>query len=734
MVSSAARLVDGRAHTIRQLFNGRQYRLEYYQRDYVWGRDQVGRLLSDLTRRFLQQWRPNHERRQVGEYDSYFLGPIVTYEESGDTYLTDGQQRLTTLFLLLVYVRDLLLAREDARGSAALELLLSSETYGEITYALDDPAYHDCIDAVFHGRSFDVSGQIAGARHIWECFESLSDLFPHQLREEALPYFTDWLLNRVSVVEIVAVDRSHGWEIFESMNDRGLRLTSLDLLKSYLLSRVDQDRDRLNTSWRRAVADLEFRSPSAPGDFVKTLLTAKYATPAGADDKALIDDAPHEWVRRNESRLGLGNMDGDGRRFIADVFVPLAGRFGLLLDATKQPFQGIESVFFNSVNGLTNQFTLTIAALRPDDSEENFKEKARLIANFLDLLFVLRVVNNRPTQSEDFEADIDRLVPLLRELDVSDVRTLLSSEISALEDDFSGLNTLRHVARDNRSQIRYLLARLTSWIDVGSGRPNLIRDYLYRDALGPKYQIEHIWSNHFERYESFAKTPEHFDRMRNQIGGLLLLLGPDNMSLGAATYEQKLGAYASQNMLAASLHPRTYERGFARFRRFIKDQGLSEQFRPYPSGFGTAISERTSLYRLMAERIWSPEVLGFARIGGRVSDGTPRQTTKKVRTRANYGVELRHLGLAGLLTPDSTLIGHHKGAKYEATVEEDFRIKIDTGEAFESPSKAAMTVLDRPSWNGWTFWYASSSDGPVRLDRLRAYALERGLLDSTLEH
>jgi hypothetical protein len=694
----------------------------------VWGRDQVGRLLADLTRRFLHHWRSNHERRQVGEYDSYFLGPIVTYEEGGDTYLTDGQQRLTTLFLLLVYVRDLLNAREDVRGAAAVELYLSSETYGEVTYALDDPAYHDCIDAIFHGREFHVDGQVASVRHIWECFESLPEIFPHQLREEALPYFTDWLLNRVSVVEIVAVDRNHGWEIFESMNDRGLRLTSLDLLKSYLLSRVDQDRDHLNTLWRRAIADMDFRNSAAPGDFVKTLLTAKYA--ASANDQELITEAPHEWVRRSEPKLGLGQMDGDARRFIAGVFVPLASRFGALLDAAAQPVGNLQAVFFNAVNGLTNQFTLTMAALCPDESEEDFREKARLVANYLDLMLVLRVVNNRPVQPEDFDADIDRLTPPLREAeDVESVRHVLGKEIASMEDDFKGMATLRHIPRDNRSQVRYLLARLTAWLDVGSGRPNLIRDYLYRDASGPRYQIEHIWSNHFERYESFAKTAEQFDKMRNQIGGLLLLLGPDNMSLGAATYEHKLGAYASQNMLAASLHPRTYDRGFAKFRRFIQDQGLAEEFRPYSGGFGAAINERTELYRLMAERIWSPEALGFGRIQASPASSDDGPTRRKTRSRANYGVEFRQLGGIGLIAPGAILIGHHKGARHEATVRPDFRIKIDSGEAFESPSKAAMTVLDRPSWNGWTFWHVASPGGPMRIDRIRADALERGLLD-----
>jgi hypothetical protein len=57
-------------------------------------------------------------------------------------------------------------------------------------------------------------------RNLWERYRDLEEQFPPELSGEALPYFHDWLLHRVGLVGIEAHDQGHGWEIFETMNDR----------------------------------------------------------------------------------------------------------------------------------------------------------------------------------------------------------------------------------------------------------------------------------------------------------------------------------------------------------------------------------------------------------------------------------------------------------------------------------------------------------------------------------
>lgn len=352
-----------------------------------------------------------------------------------------------------------------------------------------------------------------------------------------------------------------------------------------------------------------------------------------------------------------------------------------------------------------------------------------MIAAFLDLLLIRRMVNNRPAQQADVEPVIQRLLPGARKAAaVDELRAVLAAEVTLIEDDFSGLETLR--LKDNRRFIHYLLARLTAWLEIGSGRSTPIREYFHQGPTGPTYQIEHLWPDNFKRYEDVAKTLDNFQVMRNRIGGLILLPAEDNASIGAATFDRKLEWYRGQNLLAASLHPATYERGAVRFKKFIKQEGLAELFRHYEGGFGPAIEERGRLYRAMAERIWDPQRLDLVPSAG--SDAAriaPVEPASAKRTRANYRVEFRRLVQAGLIPVGVALVGQHRGRTYRAVVLDDGRIRTETSEAFESPSAAAMDVLNRQSWNGWTFWHLERGGATVRIDRIRAEALERGLLE-----
>ena len=99
--------IDGKSRSVRELFVGRRYSVDYYQREYGWSEANVRELVDDLASRFLTSWEPSHERSEVAGYRPYFLGPIVTDSRKGTLFLVDGQQRLTTLTLLLILLHHL---------------------------------------------------------------------------------------------------------------------------------------------------------------------------------------------------------------------------------------------------------------------------------------------------------------------------------------------------------------------------------------------------------------------------------------------------------------------------------------------------------------------------------------------------------------------------------------------------------------------------------------------------
>ena len=70
----------------------------------------------------------------------------------------------------------------------------------------------------------------------------MKELFPDELAASALPYFADWLIENVHLVEITAYSDRDAYTIFETMNDRGLSLTPTDMLKGYLLANIGGSR------------------------------------------------------------------------------------------------------------------------------------------------------------------------------------------------------------------------------------------------------------------------------------------------------------------------------------------------------------------------------------------------------------------------------------------------------------------------------------------------------------
>src|SRR5207248_6092464 len=100
-------------------------------------------------------------------------------------------------------------------------------------------------------------------------YADLDECFPEELKGAALPYFVDWLIENVHLVEITAYSDDDAYTIFETMNDRGLSLTPADMLKGYLLANIDDltARTVLNEEWRDRVRELNDLDKELEADF-----------------------------------------------------------------------------------------------------------------------------------------------------------------------------------------------------------------------------------------------------------------------------------------------------------------------------------------------------------------------------------------------------------------------------------------------------------------------------------
>ena len=121
--------IGGKAKTLRELLKGVKYSIDYYQREYRWEAKQLLELLNDLSGMFLKEYEPGIDRKRVADFPHYFLGSIIISQKETQRFIVDGQQRLTSLTLLLVLLRSL--QRDSLRCSERRRPRLFGAVRGE---------------------------------------------------------------------------------------------------------------------------------------------------------------------------------------------------------------------------------------------------------------------------------------------------------------------------------------------------------------------------------------------------------------------------------------------------------------------------------------------------------------------------------------------------------------------------------------------------------------------------
>lgn len=598
------REILGKAKTVRELLKGVKYSIDYYQREYKWHEKQIRELVDDLSDKFLEEYQPAHQRSKVADYPHYFLGSIIISKKDSVGYIVDGQQRLTSLTLLLILLRNL---QKDQTKQVNVDELIFSEKFDQKSFNLHVDERTPAMEALYDGQPFDITDRPESVQNLVQRYRDLETCFPEELRDEALPFFIDWLLENVHLVEITAYSDDDAYTIFETMNDRGLSLSPTDMLKGYLLANIDEaKRTSANTRWRDRIRELNDAGKEVESDFFKAWLRSQYATKirerkkgAKPEDFDRIGTEFHRWLRDAANTVGLKQSD-EFYQFIDRDFDFYSRQYLRLIRAAQEHVPGLEHVLYNAQQGFTLQYMLLLAPLRPDDSDEVVIRKVGLVARYLDIMLTWRLWNFRTIAYSTMQYAMFVVMREIRGLSTEALAVKLHEFLSKEGETFASNDRLR-LHQQNRYPLHRILARLTDYVETQSGQPSRYLDYVSEGKT--RYEVEHIWADHPERHTTEFSHPADFSEHRNRIGGLLLLPKSFNASYGDLTYAEKLPHYNSQNLLARSLHPQCYNHNPG-FRRFMEQSGL-----PFiaQAEFNKAdLESRSQLYRLIAERIWNP--------------------------------------------------------------------------------------------------------------------------------
>ncbi len=598
--------IDSQARTIKELLANTKYKLDYYQREYSWQTKHVTELLNDLSDKFLESYTDGDVPANVQNYGHYFLGSIIISHSDGQRYVVDGQQRLTTLTLLLIRLHKLL---EEGPLRNQIDQLIYSLSLGTQGFNLDVPEWQYIMKALYEGNFFDESNQSESIQNIILRYSDVEDHF--EIQGSALSSFVYWLLENVYLVEIAAYDSKDAYMIFETVNDRGLSLTPTDMLRGYLLSNITDPvrRNKSSDIWSEQSVALKQLGKDAESEAIKAWLRSQYANNVSDFDR--IGSEFHRWVRDKEDKLEL-LLSNDFANFIERDFAFYSNWYYRLQLAGRSLMPGLEYVYYNTQN-ITFHYPFLLAPLCIADSEEENIRKIQIVATYIDIVICRRIWNFLSTTQNLIADQMFPLIPAIRGKSSSELSNILYKQFDAENQrkipgpeipSFAN-NSLFYLQGNNRRKVHLILSRMIDYIEAKSGQSSLYPEYVKKTGIN-SYEIEHVWANHPERYVDEFPHEYEFEAYRNRIGGLLLLPKKNNTSYGDLPYEDKRDHYLKENLLAQSLHEKAYQNNPG-FKQFIKESGLP--FRPHSDFKKTDLDARQQLYRLLAERIWNPERL-----------------------------------------------------------------------------------------------------------------------------
>ena len=599
--------IQAQAKTVKQLL-GEKYAVDYYQREYRWETKQVVELIDDLTGAFDENHEEGHDRGKVASYGHYFLGPIIVSQKDGKRFIVDGQQRLTTLTLLLIRLRHMLDLHGHSEQAGQLANCIFSERFGKKAFNLDVPERTSCMESLYNGQSFDDADQPESVRNLAGRYANMEEKFQQQ--PSIFPLFCDWLTERVYLVEIMAYSDEDAYTIFETMNDRGLSLTPTDMLKGYLLTKItDADiRSRVSTVWKKQVGELIEFGKEEEADAIKAWLRGQHAEKmrerkrnAEAEDFEKIVKF-HNWVREKSEFLNLNSSD-DFAHFIERDFVFYTRWYLRLRNYAKTLSSDFDCVYYNAQHDFTLQYPVLLASLCVTDTDKVAKQKLRVVSAYLDILIHRRIWNNRSTSYSTMQYAMFLVMRDIRRKTASEIADILRAQLDAEKAAFAD-NPNFALHGMNRRQIHRILARMTDYVEVQSGGNSHYVEYMRRGK--DPYEVEHIWANHYNRHKDEFAHAHDFQDYRNRIGDLLLLPKSFNASYGDLPYPEKREHYFGRNLLAKSLHEKCYEHNPG-FLRFKEQSGLL--FEPHVEFKKADLDARQELYRQLAERIWNPKRL-----------------------------------------------------------------------------------------------------------------------------
>lgn len=519
--------------TINKIFEGNEdiFRVPNYQRRYSWDKDQWSDLWNDLV--------------SLSGDETHFLGSVVVISRQHDPAsfneleLVDGQQRLTTLSIIFCAIRDYFKENGEDRVANEIErVYLYSKRFEKENLKvklgnLDSDNFENLVKG-------DID-KISKNSLIKKSYQYFLKKVKEMDHEEVKDLRNKLIGNLLLVLITTDSDRS-AFRLFETLNDRGLELSAIDLMKNYLLrvsaEKENVDIDEIKEMWEDIVLNLEdvdrkirffrhhFMSSKRPETRVKITQGKVY-------DKF-----------KNIIEKELSKEDLSIKEYIGEM----KNKSSLYADICEAEVSKFENHKDNEINkylrnlndiGAIPSRTLILRSF--SELSENIEHNELIeILKLVEIFSVRRAIGRMST------GELDTIYNQIAVTAFSEAEPLLF-----IKDKFISNITSNEEFRKNFMDRSYRSNDFTKYIldtierkhfmKMGKGKEIANRHEVHIEHIAPKASFSAKKYNSWEDY--LRVSEEEFDEIKNNIGNLTLFERKLNIEASDKPFEQKKEKY-----------------------------------------------------------------------------------------------------------------------------------------------------------------------------------------------
>ncbi len=542
--------------TLGELFKD-FYLVPDYQREYVWEIKQVDQLLDDVF--------PAFEDYLEDNSTDYFIGSIILCpsKHGKNTYaLIDGQQRLTTIYLLFCAIRYTLSKISEKENKKSIDFIenqiLKSQNFVgnkpidqyklELQYKESQEILKK-IEEIQDPEQLSKENFSTGSnQRILEAYKTLCNRIEEEsdYSSDKLNQLLGYLKDQVTVIRIETANILYALKVFETVNNRGVDLNSMDLLKNLMFMKVSSsEQETLKNMWKSMLDTLNKGGVKKTISFLRHIIMSRYSV------VPIKEDSLYEWFRESENlkRSGCENSAIDfiyGLLDDANFYTNLNQG----LDLQSKPLYPLKNIIHTSKSA-SQHLILLLAGKELDINCLNL-----LCESIEELLFVYRVSG---TDKNKLEPLFVKLASKLREKSIKYknnptlfkedfIEPLITEEKRKLIDRFNlGFSQLAFEGKVRRGNeykfIKYILAKITQYIEILAWGATEDRKNL-ETYTNSTIEVEHI-----QAIQNQSNNHSFQLKDLQNIGNLTLLEKSINASAGNNDFSEKIKLYPHSNFL-----------------------------------------------------------------------------------------------------------------------------------------------------------------------------------------